>query len=217
MKTVAFVPIKMNNERLANKNTMPFDGGQPLIHYILESLKKVESVDEIYVYCSNEAIKDFLPEGVKYLTRDIRLDTSEVSFNDVLTSFADDVDADVYVLTHATAPFIKAESIDEGIKSVVNGEYDSAVGVHLVQEFLWRDGSPLNYDLKNIPRTQDLPKIYAETCGLYIYEKHLIKEQKRRIGDNPYFVELSKIEATDINDKDDFIIANAIFQTLERD
>jgi CMP-N-acetylneuraminic acid synthetase len=41
MKTVAFVPIKMNNERLLGKNTKSFDNGEPLIYYILNTLSSV--------------------------------------------------------------------------------------------------------------------------------------------------------------------------------
>ena len=42
MKTVAVVPIKMNNERLPGKNTKCFDNGEPLIKYVLSSLSKVK-------------------------------------------------------------------------------------------------------------------------------------------------------------------------------
>ena len=48
MKTVAVVPIKLNNERLPNKNIKPFDNGLPLCHYIFETLKKVNGIDKIY-------------------------------------------------------------------------------------------------------------------------------------------------------------------------
>lgn len=214
MKVVAFVPIKLNSERLPNKNIMPFENGYPLVRYIQETLLKVNNIDEIYIYCSDERIKEYMVDGVKYLTRSKHLDDSKTPFNEVLSSFARDVEADYYVLTHATAPFIKAESIEDGVSKVRNKEYDSAVGVNRVYEFLWKDGVPLNYSLNNIPRTQDLPPIYAETCGLYIYPKELIINQNRRIGNNPYFVELSKTESIDINDKDDFVIANAVYRSL---
>ena len=42
MKTVAFVPIKLNNERFPGKNVKPFTGGKPLIAYadaIIETAK----------------------------------------------------------------------------------------------------------------------------------------------------------------------------------
>ena len=215
MKVVAFVPIKLNNERCPNKNILPFDNGEPLISYILNTLKTVSNVDETYVYCSDESICDYIPEGIKFLKRDPYLDLSTTSFNEVLTTFADIVDADVYVLTHATAPFISKESIEAGVDAIVNNGHDSALAVTKLQEFVWKDGKPFNYDVNHIPRTQDLEPLYTETCGLFVYTKDLIKNKKRRIGDNPYLVEVSKVEACDINTKEDFVIANAIFNALK--
>ena len=64
MKTVAIVPMKLNNRRLPQKNTKIFTNGKPLCHYILSTLLTVEGVDEVYVYCSNPDIQEFIPEGV---------------------------------------------------------------------------------------------------------------------------------------------------------
>ena len=49
MKTVAFVPIRLNSQRVAGKN-MRLLGGKPLMCHILETLVQVESIDEVYVY-----------------------------------------------------------------------------------------------------------------------------------------------------------------------
>lgn len=215
MKTIAFVPIKLNSERLPMKNIKAFRNGKPLIHYILSTLLTVSCVDEIYVYCSDEAILPYLPEGVKFLKRDKYYDLSTTPFNEVLSSFAELTDGDVYVLTHATAPFMTAQSIQKGVEAVAGGKYESAHAVSLLQEFLWRDGKPLNYSLENIPRTQDLPLIYTETCGLYVYTRDLIIRRRRRISDDPYLIEVSKIEACDINTEDDFLIAEAIYNSLK--
>ena len=214
MKAVAFVPIKLNNERFPNKNITPFDSGKPLIYYILDTLKKTKKVDEIYVYCSSDDIIPYLPQGVKFLKREKYLDLSTTSFNEVLTTFAKKVNADVYALAHATAPFIEAKSIETGIEKVLSGDYDSALAVTKLQEFVWKDDRPFNYDVEHIPRTQDLEPLYTETCGLFVYTRDLILNKNRRVGDRPYLVEVSKIEACDINTKEDFIIANAIFKTL---
>ncbi len=215
MKVVAFVPIKLNNERCPGKNTRPFSNGKPLISYILNTLKTVTCVDEIVVFCSDSSICDFLPEGVRFLKRDPYLDLSTTSFNEVLTSFADAVQADVYVLTHATAPFMSAESFEKAIQAVLSGEYDSALSVKRLQEFLWKDGKPFNYDVEHIPRTQDLEPLYTETCGMYVYTRDLISKEKRRIGHRPYLVEVSEIEACDINTPGDFVLADAIATSMD--
>ncbi|MDD6157379.1 MAG: acylneuraminate cytidylyltransferase family protein [Lachnospiraceae bacterium] len=210
MKTVAFVPIKMNNERTPGKNTKCFDDGTPLIHCILQSLKEAREVDEIYVYCSKEDIKGYLLPDVHYLKRDEKFDSAQADVNDMFYTFSTEVDADIYVLAHATAPFQTAGTIDEGIRIVKEGQYDSAVAVKKMQDFMWQDGKPLNYVIEHIPRTQDLKPIYIETTGLYVYTKTVIQEMRRRIGQNPYLLEVSEIEAIDINNPVDFEIANAI-------
>lgn len=210
MKTVAFVPIKLNSERLAMKNVKPFTNGKPLITYILTTLQKVANVDESYVYCSSDMIRSYIPDGIGFLQRDPYYDLPDTKFNEVLKSFAQLIDADTYVLTHATAPFLRAESIEEGIRKVNCEGYDSAFSVRPLQEFLWKDNKPYNYELKNIPRTQDLDKLYKESCGLYVYRKTLI-EHGRRIGDNPFLMPITEIEACDINTEEDFYLADAIY------
>lgn len=213
-KVVAFVPVKLNNERLPGKNTKAFGDGTPLISLILNTLKSVRNADEIYVYCSDDAIIEYLPDGVKYLKRSAELDRSETKINEVLQSFAKDIPADIYVLAHATAPFISAESIAHGIEKVVSGLHDSALTVHKMQEFIWKDGRPLNYELSAVPRTQDLDPLFIETTGLYIYTHDLIVQRNVRIGDSPCLIEVSKIESVDINEPVDFDIANALYLEL---
>lgn len=210
MKAVCFVPLKLNSERVPKKNIKRFDNGRPLLSYILETLRSSICADDIYVYCSDEQVVEYLPESIKYLKRSQSLDKDSTKINEVLQSFAQDVEADVYVLAHATAPFISAASIDKAINAVLSGGYDSALTVEAKQEFVWKEGKPFNYDLTNIPRTQDLEPFYLETTGLYVYKRDLIVNQNRRIGDRPFLVEVSKIEAVDINDPIDFEIANAI-------
>lgn len=212
MKIVALIPIKFHNQRLPGKNIKPL-GGKPLISYIQETLKKVKGIDDIYVYCSDERIKPYLLDGVKYLKRSEELDKDSTKINEVLKSFACDVSADYYLLTHATAPFISAESIQSGVDAVLNGKADSALSVERLYDFLWKDGVPMNYDPANIPRTQDLDPIYKETCGYYIYSRYLILNENRRVGKNPALIEVSEIEAVDINNADDFELADAIYSS----
>lgn len=211
MKTIAVVPMKLNNRRLPQKNTKCFTNGKPLCYYILSTLLDVEGIDEVYVYCSNPDIKEFIPEGVKYLKRSESLDQDTTKMNEVLQCFASDVDADVYVMTHTTAPFISADSIKKGLDAVKSGEYDSSFAAKKLQDFLWKDGKPFNYELNNIPRTQDLDPLYEETSGFYIYKREVMTDLNRRIGEKPYIVEVGEIESVDIDEPEDFEIADAIF------
>lgn len=206
-----------NNERLPNKNIKKFDDGDPLLTYMLNTLTKIEAIDEIYVYCSSDEIKKYLPENVKFLKRDPKFDKDTASINELLKSFAQKISSEIYILAHATAPFVSKEKIEEGITKVQSKKFDSAFTVKEIQEFLWRDNKPINYNLDNIPRTQDLQPIYSETSGIYIYAREVIEKYNRRIGKKPYLIKVSAIEAIDIDNIEDFQIANAVYSKLLKD
>lgn len=214
MKIVAIVPMKLNNRRLPQKNTKRFTNGKPLCSYILSTLLEIDKIDEVYVYCSNPEIKEFIPNKVKFLQRSESLDKDTTSMTEVLTCFTKEVPADIYVMTHTTAPFISKESIQKGLESVVSGKYDSSFAAKKLQDFLWMEGKPFNYTLDNIPRTQDLQPIYEETSGFYIYTHDVMTELHRRIGENPFIVEIGEIESIDIDEAEDFIIADAVYNHI---
>ncbi len=210
MRVIAVVPMKLNNRRLPGKNIREFTGGKPLCHYILSTLLQIDGIDDVYVFCSREDIKKYIPRDVKWLYRNESLDLDSASMTDVLKSFTKSIPADVYLMTHATAPFIGKNSIQAGLKAVIEGNFDSSFSVVKIQDFLWKDGKPINYDLTNIPRTQDLEPIYKESSGFYIYRKDVIERLGRRIGLNPYMVEINEIEGVDIDEEEDFIMADAL-------
>lgn len=214
MKTVAFVPVKLNSERLPGKTIKPFFDGTPLISFMLNSLLKIKEIDEVYVFCSDPAIAEYLPEGVVLLKRPQKLDTPEATPQDIMGEFISRVPADVYVTSHATSPFVTAEHIRECVQKVLSGEYDSAFTAEKIQKLLWKNKKPLNFDASNIPRTQDLEKIYSEVPAVYVYRKDVFTNLRRRIGNNPYLCEVSGIECVDIDWPEDFEIANAIYEKI---
>ncbi len=213
MKVVAFVPIKLNSSRLPHKNILDL-GGKPLCYHMTDSLLKVDGIDETYVYCSDESIMNYMPNGITFLKRDKYYDGDLVKGQEIYESFINEVDADVYILAHATAPFIKTETIKNALDKVVSGEYDSALSVKKVQTFVWYEGKTLNYELDNIPRTQDIEPIFYETSAFFIFKKEVFtKLGKRRIGNKPYFQEIDDIEAVDIDYPEDFRFAQAIVKS----
>ena len=216
MKIVALVPIKLNNERFPNKNIRRFDDGTPLCQLMFNTLSNIEEIDEIYCYCSNPKIKEYLTGRVKFLQRSKSLDTSETKAGDFIAAFLDDVQADIVVLGQVTGPFIKADSVKKCISAVASGKYDSAFSALKLQEFLWKDDQPLNYDPTSIPRTQNLPVMYEESNAIFVFTEKLFHQSHRRIGFNPYICEISKIEAIDIDYPEDFEIANAVYMHLLR-
>lgn len=209
MKIVAIMPIKLINERCPGKNTRIL-GDKPLLQHELDSLKATGLCDSINVYCSDEAVVPFLPEGVNFIKRPEFLDLPTSNFTQIFDNFMNTVDADIYVYAHATAPFISIETMKQCIEAVKSSEYDSAFCAVKLQDYLWQDGEPLNFDASNLPRTQDLKPIYQETSGVYAFTKEVYQNYKRRIGKKPFIKEVSFKEAVDIDNPEDFDLAEAM-------
>lgn len=209
MKTVAFVPIRLNSKRVVGKN-LKMLGDKPLMCYILDTLMKVKAIDEVYVYCSQEKIKEYLPEGVKFLKRPGFLDRDETLGKEIYEEFTKTIDADVYVLAHTTSPFMKVETVENALNKIINEGYDSAFSCEKVQTFAWYNGKPLNYDLKEIPRTQTIEPVYVETSAFFMFKRDIWKVHKQRIGFKPYFALVDKIEGVDIDWPEDFEFAQQV-------
>lgn len=209
MKIIAIMPIKLTNERCPGKNTRLL-GGKPLLQHELDSLKKTGLLDRICVYCSDEAVVPFLPEGVDFVKRPVYLDLPTSNFTQIFETFLSEHPADIYVYAHATAPYITVDTMKQCIEAVKSGEYDSAFCAVKLQDYLWQDGKPLNFDAENLPRTQDLKPIFQETSGVYVFTREVFQKYHRRIGMKPFVKEVSFKEAVDIDHPEDFTLAEAL-------
>jgi len=209
MKTALLIPIKLNNQRLPGKNLMML-GGRPLCDYIFQTVTGISSINEKYVYCSSEMIIPFIPNGLKFLKRDTYLDGNEVKGTEIIDRFLRDVIADVYVLTHVTQPFTKAESIETALNKVLFDGFDSALSAVEIQDYCWYQGKPLNYSMDDLVTTQNLEPVYMETGAFYIFEREVFESTGRRIGNKPYMHIVDQFEQIDIDTAEDFALAEAV-------
>lgn len=209
MNIIAIMPIKLTNERCPGKNTRLL-GGKPLLQYELDSLKTTGLCDCINVFCSSEEVVPYLPEGVNFVKRPDYLDLPTSNFTQIFSCFTEYYDADIYVYAHATAPFITVDTMQQCIGAVKSGKYDSAFCAVKLQDYLWQNGKPLNFDASNIPRTQDLKPIYQETSGVYVFTKEVFEKYHRRIGIKPFIKEVNYKEAVDIDNPEDFNLAELL-------
>tara|TARA_R110001583_G_scaffold129593_3_gene281373 strand:- start:1201 stop:2544 length:1344 start_codon:yes stop_codon:yes gene_type:complete len=205
-KVIAFVPLKLNSRRLPNKNFLRL-GDRPLAYHIFNTLINTPGVDEVYSFTSQPQIINLLPDGVKLLLRPKSLDGDSVKANELFMFAAEKLDCETLVLCHATGPFISEESIAKGINAVNNKGYDSSFSVVKNKTYCWFDDKPLNYDPKNMAQTQDLVPVLAETSGFYIYDRAMYIKNGTRIGSKPYPVEIDFRESIDIDEPEDFNLA----------
>lgn len=217
MKVVAFLPAKGTSSRIPNKNIQLLDG-KPLFMHALEKLLACEFIDEVYLDTESDELAELAIElNCKRLVRSPDLASNKTDGNRLFYNEVKDIQADIYIQMLCTSPFIEKKTIKEGIERVASGEFDSAVLVRKDKQYQWDKNGPI-YDIENIPNSVDLTDTTIETMGLYIVSKDVAHNTKRRIGNKPYQLLASPIEAVDVNWPEDFDLANLIAAGMrERD
>ena len=83
MKVTAFITIRLNSQRLPNKNILDL-GGCPLSWYCCDHLLKCRNIDDIYIYCSDEKIMEYVPQDrrLKFLQREKWLHGDQIRAQD---------------------------------------------------------------------------------------------------------------------------------------
>ena len=100
---------------------------------------------------------------------------------------------------------MEIKTINECIKILKkNKKIDSILTVHKIYSWFWFKNKPVNYNPKMLPRSQDALPITQETTGLYGIRKKKKKKYQCRIGKKPFFFEVNKKEALDLDTSEDF-------------
>lgn len=210
-KMTAVVAVRKGSQRVPNKNIKPF-GDTTLLDLKLQTLLQVSNLDEIIV---NSDCDDMLAIGKKYGVKTIKREpyfaSSEATNSEFHGHIGKTTDTDYIFLTPVCSPFIGVERHEEVIDLFLNSECDSLTSTHLVKGHLWLDGKPMNYDLDNVPNSQDLPDIEMLNYGISIVDKDVMGKYSRVVGNNPKFIILNERESVDINTPMEFEIAESLY------
>ena len=210
MKIVAIVPAKGSSDRIASKNSQLLDG-KPLFINMLEKLLQCPSINEVWLDTDSDEFIEIASElPIQIMKRDPQLASNTTDGNALFLNEVTHINADIYLQVLCTSPFIDIQTIEKTLATLINDpSYDSAVMVRKEKQYQWDNHQP-SYDINHIPNSIDLPDTIIETMGMYImYREHALNLQ-RRIGNNPYLIYASPIEAIDVNWSEDFQLANLI-------
>jgi CMP-N-acetylneuraminic acid synthetase len=217
-RLVALLPMKARSERVPSKNFRSF-AGRPLYRWILDTLLSLEEIDLVLINSDARDIleKSGLTENDRLQLRDRKpeLRGDMVSMNLILADDITAVPADTYLMTHTTNPLLGQKTIRKAITQfrdgVANGTADSLFTVTKRQTRFYRaDGSAVNHDPNNLLRTQDLEPWFEENSNLYLFTGNSFAATNARIGAKPLLFETTKIESSDIDDQEDWDIAEAL-------
>lgn len=212
MRIACFIPIKSKSERVKGKNFRLLCG-RPLYQYIIDHAIEAHCFDDIYVDTNSVEVRKYCEEkNIHWIERIEELEKNTANGNDLLNyHFNKFPDYDFYFQLFATAPFLQPYSIAKAVNFLVNSDcYDSTFCGIAEHSFFWFLGQPVNYRPCILPRSQDMDCVIEETTGLYGMTKLALQKYRCRIGANPYVCLVNKFEAVDINDEDDFKLAEYI-------
>jgi len=127
--------------------------------------------------------------------------------------------AEHFLQTHSTNPLLTANTLERAIYEYFASlpNFDSLFSVTKFQtRFYWESGKPVNHNPQELLRTQDLPPIFEENSNIYLFSKEsFIKAGDNRIGLKPKMFVMDKAEAVDIDEEEDWQLAEALYELRE--
>ena len=200
-KIVALLPMKANSQRVKGKNFKIFNG-KPLFRWMLDTLLAIKEIEQVIINTDAREIlaENSLVETDRITIRDRKPEIcgDMVSMNLVIEDDVQNIDADIYLMTHTTNPLMTTKTVEGALRSFQEqknkGSSDSLFTVDKIQtRFYRKDGSAVNHDPDNLIRTQDLEPWFEENSNLYIFTKEAFAKTNARIGTKPIMFELHQV------------------------
>lgn len=226
MSLTIFIPVRKGSERVSEKNTRKFaevDGG--LLKIKLRQLVNFKLADEIIVSTNDRKCWEIASgfqmqmKNLKLVERPEELGNSETSLTELIRHVYEITSSKEILWTHVTSPFCDVKEYTEAIKKYWDVKLlgnDSLISGRNYKDFLLdkKTGELLNNSTKlSWPRSQDLEEWFEINNAIFITSRKKYQEGKRT-GEKPYLMEMDKISSMDIDDEEDFRIAEAVYERV---
>ena len=219
-EVVALIPIKEGSLRIPEKNLRPFARHPTLLHNKIRHLQDAGCFSHVYVSSDSQRIKDITLEcGAEYLPREPYLCTGAARWDEVVVGCMNDIPGNPHVVwAMATSPLYKsyAEAVSVYLEHL--DEHDSLVAVKAVREYLIDEaGRPLFYGFGVWhPYTTEFKPMFAISDAMFVARKSDQILWRYWFGRKPYLLEISSLEAIDVNFEEDLHMAYAAQLYLEQ-
>ena len=209
MKIVSVILARGGSKGIKKKNIIEIKN-KPLIAFAIEASNN-SLVDETWVSTDNEEIA-YVSEkyGANILNRPKELATDTSKSEDALVHFANNVDFDILVFIQPTSPLLSETYINDGIKMM--DEYDSVFSAyreHWIPRWTL-DSKPIDWDIDDRPRRQDVDESYVENGSFYITTKENLLRSNLRYSGKIGVVEMPFGESFQIDTMEDLNLIKKI-------
>ena len=219
-KILVVIPARGGSKGIPRKNIRLLNN-KPLISYSIDIAKSSEYVDDVVVTTDDSEIA-LLSEkfGASVIRRSEELAGDEVPLDPVVydamiqkEKLAFD-EYDIVITLQPTSPLLKASTLDRAIEKFEDFAVDSVLSVVDDRHLSWGfDETNQRYFPNYIERKnrQYLPKDFRETGAILATRRNFVHEDSR-LGTNLDLIEVSRQESVDIDNYEDWWIAENYLQ-----
>jgi len=219
-KILVVIPARGGSKGIPRKNIRLLNN-KPLISYSIDIAKSSEYVDDVVVTTDDAEIA-LLSEkfGASVIRRSEELAEDDVSLDPVVydamiqkEKLAFD-EYDIVITLQPTSPLLKTSTLDMAIEKFEDFAVDSVLSVVDDRHLSWGyDETNERYFPNYIERKnkQFLPKDFRETGALLATRRNFVHEDSR-LGTNLELIEVSREESVDIDNFEDWWIAEGYLQ-----
>ena len=169
MKIAAIIVSRKNSVRIQNKSRKKIKN-QNLVERKIYQLKKVESLDEIYLGTNDLGLKKLTKKyKINFVKRENKYcDEKKTTANDMVKNMLKFVDADIILWAHPTNPFINYEVYEKaiGLFKKFSKNFDSLFSATIIKNHFWNHKKkPINhkpFSKKHVVASK-LPAIFVAT------------------------------------------------------
>jgi len=224
---LAIIPARGGSKRIPKKNIKPFLG-KPILAYSIEAALNSNMFDEVMVSTDDNEIADI---ALKYGAK-VPFLRSKKNADDFATTFDVIEEVVTYYKTqgviynyacciYPTAPFTTSKKLQTFYDFLIKKEFDCVFPV-LKYSYPIQRALVLNKDNKMsmrspeyiVTRSQDLEDTYHDAGQFYWFNVTQLMKAKSLWTDNTGSLEISEMEAQDIDNIEDWEVAEFKFKTL---
>ncbi|WP_338765429.1 pseudaminic acid cytidylyltransferase [Bernardetia sp. ABR2-2B] len=229
MKKLAIITARGGSKRIPRKNINDFLG-KPIIAYSIETALEANLFDEVMVSTEDEEIAQIAQKyGAKVpFLRSIENADDFSATSDVLIEVVEEYQKegkkfDICCGIYPTAPFITPEKLNEAFELLITKSFDV---VFPVAQFSYPIQRALKKDIANkmtmfnpqnlLKRSQDLESAYHDAGQFYMFDTITFLKNKKLWTDNTGVIVLPSMQVQDIDNQEDWNLAEFKYQWLKQ-
>ena len=228
MKKLAIITARGGSKRIPRKNIKEFLG-KPIIAYSIQAAIESGVFDEVMVSTDDKEIANVALElGASvpfYRTPGTADDFSTTA--DVLVEVLQEykkqkMEFDYTCCIYPTAPFVTAEKLRNAFEVLIQSKADTVIPITKFSFPIWRSFNKsengklsFNWPENAVKRSQDLEPAFHDCGQFYFFNTDKFLQTKKLLTNNTIGIEMPESQVQDIDNEEDWKIAEIKYSFLQ--